>query len=95
MLAEKVVVVNGDFMDLCRAWGKEDALKGEDMQGSTYFVGAHLKAYNAGYADGLSLRAQVEGPSDELVFMAGVLESLRVETGRPAECALADQWLSR
>ena len=95
MLASNVVLVNGDFMDLCRAWGKEDALKREDMQGSTYFVGAHLAEYNKGYAEGLELRRQVEGPSDELVFMAGVLESLRVETGRPAECALADQWLSR
>lgn len=95
MLASKVILVNGDFMDLCRAWGREDCLKGEDMQGSTYFVGAHLAEYNKGYAEGLEQRRQVEGPSDELDFMAGVLESLRVEHGTPAECVLADQWLSR
>ena len=82
-------------MDLCFAWGKEDATERKDMGGSEWFTGAGLEAYNAGYGEGLELRRKLEGPSDELAFMADVLASLRVETGRPAECALADQWLSR
>lgn len=37
----------------------------------------------------------VEGPSDELAFMADVLKSLRLVNGTPAECKLADGWLNR
>ena len=32
---------------------------------------------------------------DEIALMNADLDSMRIETGRPAECALADQWLSR
>lgn len=94
-VASKVVLVNGDFLDLAFAWGKEDATEGKDMGGSEWFLaGPALDAYNAGYGEGLELRRKLEGPSDELSFMADVLASLRVEKGRPAECALADQWLT-
>ena len=31
---------------------------------------------------------------DETALMNAVLDSMRIETGRPAECALADQWLT-
>lgn len=101
MLAENVSTVkpvncpcpDGDLLDLAAQWGEQDALGREDMQGSVYFVGAALSAYNAGYGEGLELRRQLEGPSDELAFLVGVLESLRRENGTPAECVLADQWL--
>lgn len=83
---------DGDLLDLAYRWGKEDSLQGEDMQGSVYFVGVALENYNQGYAVGVEVRLHLEGPSDELAFMAGVLESLR-PNGTPAECKLADQWL--
>lgn len=89
---KRAICVDGVFMDLAHEFGLEDALQGEDMQGSVYFVGDALAAYNSGYADGLEQRRELEGPSDELAFMAGVLESLR-RGKTPAECKLADAWL--
>lgn len=65
------------------AWGKEDATEGLDMRGSEYFAGAALASYNEGYAAGLVVRKQLEGDSDELAFMAGVLASLRAGATKP------------
>ena len=83
---------DGDLLDLAYQWGLEDALGREDMGGSEFFVGAALAAYNAGYGEGLEQRRAITGPSDELAFMAGVLESLRGGVV-PVECQLADAWL--
>lgn len=84
---------DADLLDKAFAWGHEDATEGADMQGSVYFVGEALANYNEGYAAGLEVRRVLEGPSDELAFMSGVLESLR-RGKTPAECALADAWLA-
>lgn len=47
------------------AWGHEDATEGKDAQGSAFFVGAALAAYNDGYAAGLAVRKQL-APVEEL-----------------------------
>lgn len=98
MLASKVVVVNGDFMDLCRAWGKEDALEGIDMRGSEYCNTVQaLTAYSEGYRAGMYTKNALSGGNltGELELMNAVLDSLRYEHGTPAECKMADGWLSR
>ena len=85
---------DGDLLDKAHAWGHEDATEGVDMQGSVYFVGAALEAYNQGYRAGLYLRNALSGGEllGELEFMNGVLDSMR-QGVTPAECTVADQWL--
>lgn len=72
-----------ELQDQAHAWGKEDATEHIDMRGSVYFQGCALASYNEGYAAGLAVRKQLEGPSDELTFMAGVLTSLRAGATKP------------
>ncbi len=95
-VAEKVILVNGDFQDLVAAWGKEDALEGIDMRGSEYCNSAQsLASYNEGYLRGVYVRNALSGGElmSEVELMSAVLDSMRVEHGTPAECKLADQWL--
>jgi hypothetical protein len=94
-VAQRVVVVNGDFQDLVAAWGKEDALEGIDMRGSVYCnTEQSLAAYNEGYRRGMYIRNALSGGElmGELELMNAVLDSMR-QGVTPAECALADQWL--
>jgi hypothetical protein len=83
---------DADLLDKAFSWGHEDATERIDARGSVYFVGVALENYNEGYATGLEVRQKLEGPSDELAFMAGALEAIR-KGKTPAECALADAWL--
>lgn len=64
------------------------------MQGSVYFTGEALEAYNDAYQAGLYIRNALAGGNlmSELEFMNGVLDSMR-QGVTPVECELADQWL--
>lgn len=55
-------------------YGFEDALEGEDMRGSVYFVGAQLESYNHAYGQGLVAKQGI---------MADVrtLDGLRADAG--------------
>lgn len=70
-----------DGPDLAAKWGREDALEGNDAQGSVYFPleSPAWHSYNSGYAAGLAVRKALAPPSelDEIEFMAQALDSLR------------------
>lgn len=66
-------------------WGYDDALNGDDMQGSLYFVGCSLRQYNEGYAAGLAKRkANAEAAEmAEIEFFEQALVSLRTGQVKP------------
>jgi hypothetical protein len=74
-------------------YGFEDGIEGNDMRGSVYFVGAGLESYNHAYGQGLVAKrglqvdlaivdAGVIPADDELMFMVGVLDSMRANTAQ-------------
>lgn len=82
---EVLVIDNSNeaFLDQAFDWGQEDATERIDMRGSDSFDGVALACYNEGYQAGLDLLLELEGSSDELVFMDSVLASLRNGTVKP------------
>ena len=72
---------DGDMMMQAHGWGKEDALEGEDVRGSAYFVigSPAWESYNEGYRAGLAVRERLAGASDEINFMHQALDSLRAD----------------
>lgn len=75
------------------AWGHEDATEGNDAQGSAFFVGAALAAYNDGYAAGLAVRKQLAPAEelDEIAFMEQALQTLRSGKVQPIAPLSAEQ----
>lgn len=84
------------------AWGYEDAVNGDDAQGSSYFMFEDLDHYNAGYAAGLAKRKQdATAPVvlDEIAFFEQALVSLRNGTVKPfavssdVDPLAAEEWI--
>ncbi len=75
------------------AWGHQDATDHKDAQGSAFFVGADLAAYNDGYAAGLAVRKQLAPVTelDEIAFMEQALQTLRSGRVQPIAPLTAEQ----
>ncbi len=85
-------------LDVAGDWGFTDALEGEDLRGSAYYVidSTAWQSYNDGYRLGLTAKAALQcdlaaldhGAAvvrDEIAFMSAVLDSFRAKPGKPCE----------
>ena len=82
-------------------WGYDDALNGDDMQGSLYFAGCSLCQYNEGYAAGLAKRKgnAIAAELAEIAFFKQALVSLRSGQVKPfavqsdVDPLAAEEWI--
>ncbi len=66
-------------------WGYDDAVNGDDAQGSAFFAGHSLAQYNEGYAAGLAKRKANAAAAEvaEIEFFEQALATLRTGQVKP------------